>query len=343
MGTRPLALCLWIALWLVALEAALELRAWRRGYETLLFPRQVLATPADPAARDAAYGPTPEFPFRSLVVPRERAPGVRRIWVASASHAQDEVYHAAVIFPSRLAEHLHERGIDAQVLNASRAGWTIAHNVRDLTDGADAWKPDVALLYQMSLDVNELSARFLSGAPSRADVAPEAAGGEPVLDAPGPSWPVRLVESTTIFSILKSTFTSRLARQRLLATRLPDEARALFLANVERFVATARAHGVEPVLCTFAARHGRADADGFSPEALMSIFRYNQYLSPRAWTEIIDDWNAALRALAARDGLRLVDLGAALGGKAALYRDFVHFTPEGHDRAGALLAEALAR
>src|SRR5687767_7527070 len=80
---RHLAVLGWTALALLVLEVAVEVRAYRRGWDTLLFGHG-----GPPASDDArGLGPTDGFRFRSRVVPALRTPGSRRVWVASASYA----------------------------------------------------------------------------------------------------------------------------------------------------------------------------------------------------------------------------------------------------------------
>ena len=76
-------------------------------------------------------------------------------------------------------------------------------NVETLSALAPRWRPDVAILYQMSLDVSYLSNRFLAGGSAAEQ---NDAGGRPGRDA-GPSWPVRLIESTTSWALLKANVT----------------------------------------------------------------------------------------------------------------------------------------
>ena len=63
-----------MALFLGALEVAAEARAFRRGWDTALFGHG-----GPPASNeDLGLGPTEAFPFRSRIVPVERAPGASR-------------------------------------------------------------------------------------------------------------------------------------------------------------------------------------------------------------------------------------------------------------------------
>lgn len=313
----------WIALVLLGLEVAVEARAKRRGWDTLLFGQA--QSEDDDAAR--GFGPTPAFPFRSLVVPQERTPGTLRVWIASASYALGGNLPPEEIFPVRLVGELAGHGIAAEVLNAGRVAYAIPDSLAALEEGAPAWRPDVAVLYHLSTDVDELS-RLLLGKGGLA----AAAGAE------GLDWGSRLIEQTTLQPLLKEHVSSRVTLLRPLADTLEPGGAAAFEGRVRSFLALCGRLGIRPMLCTFAASHDRAN-----PEPLPShVFRFNFRVSRRGWHDTIDAWNAVLRRVAAQEGVPLVDVAAALEGRTDQFVDFVHFASSGHGVVARLLGTVLA-
>jgi lysophospholipase L1-like esterase len=61
------------------------------------------------------------------------------------------------------------------------------------------------------------------------------------------------------------------------------------------------------------------------------------YLSLSGWFETITRFNQTLKRVAYEEHIRLVDLDSVVSGHPEYFRDFVHFTPEGHQK----VAEAI--
>jgi len=323
MSLRHLKVVFWIAGFLVAIELALEVRAARRGWDTLL-----LGGAAGESA-DPSLGPTEGFPFRSPVVPVAKG-DARRIWIASSSYGADVQLPVEDVFPNLLAEEL---GPSVQTLNASVDGYTIARNVEDLRAHGPLWRPDVCVLYQMSNDIDWISERL--GVDETASIgAGDAAGG-------GPNWIQRTCEETTVFKHLKTQLTARLTKARVLLDTLGAEGEERFEAFVGEFVEAARELGAEPVLCTFATSHVRSNLDELPSEYEYNLLRFNIQLSLEGWLDSVERNNRVLERIAREEGLTLVDVAGALAGRSEHFRDFWHFRPEGHRIAAATIAGAL--
>lgn len=329
MSFRPFGTILWIAVFLLAAELALELRALRRGWPTLLLGGGVHdAVPGE-------WGPSADFPFRSRTVAPRREPGVRRLWVASSSYAVDTPLPAPEIFPSLLAELLTADGEPSEVLNASFDGLSIAENARALRELGPTWAPDVALLYQMSNDVDRICAALtVEGAAADGTVAAQG----------GPTGAVRrLAEATTAYQNLKTQVAARLTKGRNLRHDLGDAGEELFAAFVHDFLAAAREVGAEPVLVTFATSHLRSSVKSMPREHEYNLLRFNYVLSIYGWLDCIERYNRVLARVAREEGVQLVDLAGVMAGRSELFRDLWHMTPEGHRFAAETIARALAR
>lgn len=324
MTLRTLRILGWIGVFLLLVEVPLEHRAYKRGWDSILFGRQAPERPTD-ADQTVRYGPTPTFPFRSAITPKQKASGSTRIWIASASYALGENLPVDHVFPTLLQKGLVERGFATDVLNAGEVGTAIPDNVEQLRTQAIDWKPDIVVLYQMSTDIDDLTKRVLLG-------DPKGAPSEPLLN------PRLWLEHTTTYPILKSQLSSRLTRMRILARTLEPEGSTRFEKRVRDFLQAARDIGAVPVLCTFA---GSVDRDA-EEDLPLHIYRFNIRLGREGWHDSLDRWNDIIRTVGAEEGVAVADVNAALHGKGEKFVDFVHFTKAGHEEVARILVEVVA-
>jgi len=315
---------------LVLLEFFLEVRAHSRGFDTIFFgsvQRQSSSTTENPrpplkSGAAAASGAT------------EKRTGETRYWIASSSHAEDIYLSREMIFPTRLEKLLQKPGVSVAVINASHAGMDIEANRSDLESQGAIVRPDVVILYQMSIQINKLSKQLLSRRQS-------GSSREKSLDISKlksqPSRIAQLYENTSLYALLKGNISNRLTGQRVLADSLGEQANLQFETQVNEFVNSVRQIGAEPVLCTFATSHTQRNMPDVPKEVTGFLFRYNVYLSLFGWFETINNFNRILRRVAEEQHIRLVDLDVELSGRTEYFRDFVHFTPRGHEK----VAEAI--
>lgn len=343
---RMLRPVLWIGLFLLAVEVGVEYRAYLRGWDTKLFGavrsghgRSIAAEGPVPV-----FGPTAEFPFRGPVIDDVKPAGTLRIWIASASHGEDIYLPPDFIFPTLVAKELQTRGIPAQALNASRAGTAIAGDLTRLRREFDRWRPDVVVLYQLSLDIGLLSRRFLApvggkGVPPRSneDLRP------PVAPRDDLSWAARLYRGSTTYELLNANVTTRLSAAQLLNDDLGLEAREAFRRTLVDFADGVRALGAEPVLCTFSISASPSSRGAIPPDVVLFVHRWTKHLSARGWLKAVEDLNSVIRDVAREKDALLVDTAAVLTGREDLFRDVVHFTREGHGVIAGAIASVLAR
>ena len=343
MTFRRVAVILWTGLFLVLAEVVVEARASRRGWDTLLFGFE---SPQPTASGERRFGPTPGFPFRSEIIDADRE-GEVRIWIASASYAEDIYQPADRIFAHRTQELLRSRGIAARVLNASRAGLTIPRNLATLTSVGPVWHPDLVVLYQLSQDITDLAGDYLGsvGAPEAADLlaAAEDPSGAAAPVTPTAPFLVRRMEQTTTFALLQGNLTSRVTQARLLQDSLPTAARDAFRARVVAFLDEADRLDAVPVCVTLATSYVVGDVDRVPRDVRLGLLRYNPYLSMKGWLVEVDRLNGTIRSIAASGRCHLVDVAGELAGQPQLFRDFVHFSPKGHERVADVLAEGLEK
>lgn len=325
---RPLAPLIWTVLLLLGLEVALELRATSRGHRAVLLMREPGVATA--ASETGDFGPAPDFPYRSRIVTPAESAGA--IWLSSSSYGEDVYVPVEDLFATRLAEALGR-----PVINASRGGITVPTNTRELGAEAPGFAPAVALLYQMSNDLDQISSELAARSPG-AELPGTAGAADHRLVNLGP-----LFEELTAYRHIQGHVSSRLAQHLPLWDTLhhADAGRALFRARVEAYLDQAATSGVQPVLLTFATAYTPASADAIPGALERQNLAVNTVLSGRGWVTTIADWNTELERIGSERGVPVIDLAGAFSGRAELFRDLWHFTPAGHAEVGAFLAEAL--
>jgi hypothetical protein len=327
----------WGLFYLFLLEAGLEVRAHWRGFDTILFGS---FQRRDAEGAGAAMAKSEQGPMLSARRLTDKKPHEVRYWIASSSHAEDSYLARELVFPSRLETLLRESGLPATVINASHAGMDIVANRIDLETRGAQLKPDVAILYQMSLQISDLSKKLLGGRRSDLSWSRRAEGSSA---KPQPNWVVRVFEETSLYAQLKGNVSNRLTSQRVLADSLGSEGEKEFERLVRGFIHAARQVGAEPVLCTFATSHQRGQLPDIPRDVLGFMFRYNVYLSVEGWFDTLERFNTIIKQLSAQEQIQLIDLDAELSGHSQYFRDFVHFTPVGHERVARALLTGLAR
>lgn len=334
----------WIALYLAAIEIGLEYRAYLRGWDTALFgavrSEHSLSNALDGSA--PRFGPTAESPFRGPLIKSPRQANELRIWVASASHGEDIYVPPQSIFPTLIGEELRQKGILAQVLNASRAGTAIQGDLARLTREFDIWRPDVVVLYQLSLDVGLLSRRFLGPARSRAT---ETGSDAETQTTPRnePSWAARLFRESTAYSLLNANITTRVSAARILSDDIGADARKAFRRILVDFVDGIRDLGADPVLCTFATSVSPSASTPIPRDVELFVYRWNEHLSARGWLAAIEQLNGVIRDVATEKRALHVDAAAQFTGREEIFRDPVHFSLAGHRALAVAIASALTR
>lgn len=285
------------------------------------------------------FGPNAEFPFRSPV-PLSDDLGLK-VWVASASHGEDTVYRVDRIFPNLICSMLSNRDIKLTCLNSSRAGWTIQDNIEHFMQISSIWSPDYVVLYQSSLDIQRLSNKYLDNRYQQDSGANGTESRRPPFSAVLNQALRSKVEGTTAYKDGREFVGSVLLLNAPLAEHLPMAADQEFEDLLEHFIRVVRSQGAEPVLATFAISHDIDLIDAMPFRTKTWIMLWQTGLSARGFVATVDRYNNVIRRVAVREKILLVDLAQEIGGMPALFRDPVHFNPDGHRRAANAIASVL--
>lgn len=322
---RRAGILLYIFVLLMAVEILLEFRAHLHGWSSLLFGQGRASAVARRIDSQGGYGPTKNFPFRSLVLNHPTKQLV--FWVASSSMGVHEQLAAQFIFPNVFHAMLERKKDGVAVINASRVASGIIQNTNTLGILGPIWRPRYAILYNMSNDINRMSKAMYG--PTR----------ENEQQGTSLKWALPFLENTTMYTLTKKVLSSNLAQRRILWDGLGDEGKKEFEHLITGFVQQSRQLGVEPVLCTFATSHKMESFDQWPLAVKSFLFSYNIYLSPKGWATTIDGFNDIIREVAQREKVGLIDAYKELAGNKEYFVDFVHFSPFGHEKLGRIFAD----
>ncbi len=322
---RRVEILLYILVLLTLVEVLVEFRAHLHGWTSMLFGQGRASIVAKRTDSQAGYGPTQNFPFRSLVL---NHPGKQQVfWIASSSMGVHEQLAALVIFPNVFHRILRSKKDGIAVINASRVASGIIQNIDTLAILGPTWRPRYAILYNMSNDINRMS-RLMYG--------PK---GENVPRGAHLVWALPFLENTTTYALTKKVLSSNLAQRRVLWDGLGEEGEKEFESLIINFVEQSRRLGAEPVLCTFAISHKVESFEQWPLAVKSFLFSYNIYLSPKGWAITIGTFNEIIRKVAQREKVRVIDVYAELAGNSKYFVDFVHFSPLGHEKLGRIFAD----
>jgi len=335
MKVKYLSIFFFITTYLFAIEMAFEYRANKRGHHAYLFKmtRKIL----DLGSHQNDVTP---YPFRSPVLQINKSAGSNRIWMASASYAEDAKRKIDELFPNIMCKQISLSGVNCEMLNAARASLTIHDNINQLNNRARAWKLDYAILYSMNLDINILSHKHL--APYKMASAKDEKINAKIVgnnDLTISQKIEKFVEEMTIYGHLRRYLGGSILLSTLQHDNIGDEASAEFKETLIHFISTCRKIGATPILTTFATRYDINNYEDMSYDQSLSLMRYNEYLSKKGWVNAVFQFNKIIRETANENNILLIDIEKEISGKQEYFRDFIHFTINGHSVIGQLLAD----
>ncbi len=331
---------IYIGIILFIVEVGLKYRAYKRGWETLLFgfnKPEVLESSDKTNSKMSTYGPSEGFPFRSAIVEEKKPKKAVRIWMSSSSYGEDIYVSPDKIFPNLIKNQLElSVEMEVQTLNASRAGTTIGSNTQEIRELSAKWQPDIVVLYQMSNDLNSILASGLMQNQQQ---------GEPKTPSSiytffQPIAPINareFFEKTTLYANSKSLLTPSINYSRILQDHVDTRVIKVFTDSLEDYIKTAKSLEIEVMLCTFALSHGPDRNDDPPKDVMYPILRYNRYLSFKGWQNYVSEMNEVIRQKAMQNNIILIDVADQMTGKTSLFRDFFHFTKEGHKEVARII------
>jgi hypothetical protein len=314
-----------IVMYLTIAEIALEFRDFVRGYSSLIFDlsKQVL-TGGNKVAESVndrwRNSGNLQFPFRSQYILPPKAPNVKRIWILSSSYAEDIYLPVDAIWPNVLVSLLNRiKPGTYELLNAAKAGMDTLDGLEKLKKYYSIYKPDLVIAYNMSNEIIKMSRSLF--VPAR---------GFTSTGIEKKQWSDMIVENSTIYDKTVRLVRTRLVGEKILADSLGERNTRPFVLSQEKLKEFCRMHGILLVLCTFATEVTEHDNPDKVAESIRFLFAYNPYLSAKGWIRTVNDLNEKIRTVHEEAGTIIADLAKNLSGQPLLFRDYIHFTREGH-------------
>jgi len=243
-------------------------------------------------------------------------------------------------FPRALERDLNAQGAPAQfeVINAGMPGMRVGSGITYIDDIGKAFHPKVVVIYPSPTHYIGVSHPYCG----RPTVMPAAAAGTLPQVRIAEKIKDRLKEllPASGLTLMREAGIAWAARHGQTLERVAPQSLDALDVDLRCAIKASRDIGAVPVLVTHANRfgHARHDDDDF----FLTGWRA-QYPEMRqaGFTDLEDRANARIKAVAAREGVTVVDAEAALGGHPAYFADHVHFTNAGAEHMGALLAGAV--
>lgn len=276
------------------------------------------------------YGPTTEFPFRSILLDAKKNE-VKRIWLASASHAEAGRLPAEIIFPNLICGFMNTKNA-CEVINASKAGMGISENISQLIEYAGHYKPDYAILYQMSMDISRQQTIL-----TKAETSSSSLPSNSLFDY---SEIKTIYQSLSLYGHLTDYIGGNVKLEGQLKNSIPlsdDD----FEIQIRSFIYACRYNKVKPILTTFAASHDLNNIHKMHHSIRTSFVKYNTYLSPVGWINTVSRYNNLIRKISKSENVPLIDIAEKMNGDYQYYIDFVHFNEQGHTRIANIISEEL--
>jgi hypothetical protein len=321
-----------IAAYLILAELALEIRDVSRGYHAVFFDWVKSATkmycefnsPNDLLAADADVG----FPFRSKYVEPLKRPGVKRIWILSSSYAEDIYIPMEEVWPNRLDFILEAtRPGRFEVINAAKAGMDMTDGLNKLSRYYPIYVPDIIVSYNMTNDITKIARKSFSVANSSNIPAS-------VIT----HWSDNIINNTTLYAKAVTTIRTRVISGKILADSLDYKETQSYDKSIEKLREFCYRKGIVLVMCTVATRDTKNSSYKKIAEDIRFLFASNPYLSAIGWVVTVDELNGRLRGIDEDKNTKIVDLAKDISGQDSLFRDFIHFTREGHMEVAKKLA-----
>ena len=298
--------------------------ALRPGYERA----------GDPNVRGAAQIHINSHGMRGPEMATEKDPGTIRILClgGSTTYCTGAMSDAAA-WPAQLEKQLNGAGIPGvhfEVGNAGVSGWTSAESLINLALRLVELRPDFLLLYHIPNDARAIQTRGVVGDYTHLRQAW-------VADNPGEvdrwlserfhlfgRWrQSRGGAEQAIVSLQRYVFVPDFKSQHVRSdVQVVERGVEIYRRNLTHMIALARAHGIEPVLKTFADCPSKDAPDG------------------ERYTETIQRQNQVIEALGADLGVTVVDM-TPLRDRPELFDDWMHYNERGCAEHAARLATQL--
>lgn len=340
---KTLPVLVFVLCWLIFAEYSLDVL---RHIKNSLAQNTVTTsetTPRQPKKNQNAISPNSNaFPFNSRpVTVKEYSSTKYRLWMSSSSHGADE-HGIANQFPNLLCNNMGDD--DCYLLNQSRAGTVISHNTELLITQGPVWSPRYTLLYQMTLDIVNISKKVFANSGTSSAPKLTYTGRSTLSTQIIDYFGIREVfENLSLYMYPREFIGSNFLLQTQLKNSLPKTSEEIFKQTINHYIDASLSIGATPVLVTFLSAHSPQDKDPIPWRMQTWSMIWDEKLSPRCLVNTVGHYNDALRSIAQKRNIPLIDLERIWGpdNRKQYFDDFVHFNTAGHKRVANIIATQL--
>ena len=289
-------------------------------------------------ARGKPYGQYRQWKLNSLGYRGpELVDGRVRVVCIGASETFGLYEAGGEAYPRRLEEALNARAGSHryQVVNAAYAGLTLGTILKRLPETLDRLHPAVLIYYATPANYiyppNQESPR----------TAPPSTSGFDLRIAESMRTLTKQVAPPWIMDWYYRWSIERAMKGQPPFNTVPEEHLEVFRNELLTLIAQLRNRGVEPVLGTHATRFANPPTDD-DRRMLMVWRKFYPILSEEGFLDMERRANAIVRQVGRDLNVTVIDAAAELSGQTRYFADFSHFTTEGAERMGSLLARGVA-
>ena len=271
--------------------------------------------------------------FRGPEIVQPKPPGTVRIAFLGNSTTLDafsgEADNWAAVAARRVGEHAAPCGVD--YLNAGVPGFATDRVKRYYESHIAALTPDLVVILPRDLNLDFDNYMIRRGLHDGVHYRPSWLAAHSVLWA-------KVEMNATIIARQR-----RAERSQGRDDVNPAEVVEPFAGRLQSLVDSVRASGAVPILMQMTGRVRWDQDEATRVEASATDLFYMPYSDPVTLLKIKDEYNEALRQVATRNGVSLLEQHAVVPGDAVHFRDSLHFTPVGSrfvgDRVGSEMLE----
>ncbi len=327
----------WVVVALLAAEGGVRVRQWYRHgtggpIASIYEPDELLGRRPRPGATLQGHARSltiNRWGFRGQDIPKRKPPGTIRIAAIGDSVTFGmEAGTDEATWVTRLGRLLNntQNATRYDMLNGAVPGYRLATSIARLTERIAPFQPDIVIALHVASEIPAHGKRQLSAARA----APPARSGLAKI-AQRHSLLLNLIRVNTVSFRAKHSPQQRHGR-------LDDRGIVEYIERLESLVEICRQHGRRLVLCTCARSFGDDAAPTDQYTLAATALANSPFLSLEGLNDAYARYNQAVRSVARKHGILLVDLDRVIPKRRIYFVDAVHLTDAGH----GLVAEAVA-
>jgi len=280
-----------------------------------------------------------EWGFRGQQTPRTKPPGTTRVAVLGDSVTFGlEACSDESVWVARMTARLNEASTTARYdsINGGTRGYTLATGILQLTERIAPFDPDIVIVPLFCSDVAAHARRQFAHS-----TEPVRTPAEPVLRDPPVS---RFVQKHSLLRHLVSLNTVAFKAKYLAKRpqdRLDERGVAEYEARLQTVADICRRRGWRLILCTGCRAFGDDTAPTDQYTLAQTALAHNPSLSLAGLSDAYARYNEAIRRVATRNRVMLVDLDRIVPKRSDYFVDAVHLSDRGHRLVGEAVARAV--